>query len=140
MRKTKHSGQGHEDTGYSYVVIRRGPRPAATEHKAGRVGEVGKREMQKIAQKDKRMTELTVDGEHPPTVAAVSGTDDADTTSISQETGILGQSDIQMAASSEEMEEALRSEAYHWPRLVYPPLKKSGHIILDSCTAEGKWI
>jgi len=31
----------------------------------------------------------------------------------------------------------LRQEAYQWPRLVFRPMKKSGHIILDSCTAEG---
>lgn len=31
---------------------------------------------------------------------------------------------------------ALRNEAFHWPRLVFPPLKKSGHIIIDACTAE----
>lgn len=37
-----------------------------------------------------------------------------------------------------ELESALRLEAYSWPRLVFPPLKKSGHIILDSCTAEGE--
>jgi hypothetical protein len=37
----------------------------------------------------------------------------------------------------EEVHEALRVEAYRWPRLVFPPLKKSGHIILDGCTAEG---
>jgi hypothetical protein len=39
--------------------------------------------------------------------------------------------------SYEDLQEALRLEAYSWPRLVFPPLKKSGHIILDSCTAEG---
>lgn len=37
-----------------------------------------------------------------------------------------------------DIEEALRREAYRWPRLVFPPLKKSGHIIIDACTAEGK--
>jgi len=30
--------------------------------------------------------------------------------------------------------EALRMEAYEWPRIVYPPLKKSGHVIMDVCT------
>ena len=39
--------------------------------------------------------------------------------------------------SSAELEEQLRQEAYQWPRVVFSPLKKSGHIILDSCTAEG---
>lgn len=38
----------------------------------------------------------------------------------------------------EEIQDSLRSEAYHWPRLVFPPLKRSGHIVLDGCTAEGK--
>ncbi len=37
----------------------------------------------------------------------------------------------------EELQDQLRREAYQWPRLVFPPLKKSGHIILDACTAEG---
>ena len=41
------------------------------------------------------------------------------------------------AISLNELQDALRSEAYHWPRLVFPPLKKSGHIIMDGCTAEG---
>ncbi len=36
-----------------------------------------------------------------------------------------------------ELQEILRKEAYSWPRLVFPPLKRSGHIVLDSCTAEG---
>jgi ribosomal protein RSM22 (predicted rRNA methylase) len=35
------------------------------------------------------------------------------------------------------MEAALMSESYKWSRLVFPPLKRSGHIILDCCTAEG---
>ena len=39
--------------------------------------------------------------------------------------------------SSSDLEGALRSEAYGWPRLVFPPLKKSGHIIIDACTREG---
>jgi hypothetical protein len=36
-----------------------------------------------------------------------------------------------------ELQAQLRGEAYRWPRLVFPPLKKSGHVILDACTAEG---
>jgi ribosomal protein RSM22 (predicted rRNA methylase) len=51
--------------------------------------------------------------------------------------------DTEMISSSEPrsragLEEALRLEAYSWPRLIFPPLKKSGHIILDGCTAEGE--
>jgi len=36
-----------------------------------------------------------------------------------------------------DIEDSLRKHAYHWPRLVFPPLKRSGHIILDSCTSSG---
>jgi ribosomal protein RSM22 (predicted rRNA methylase) len=35
------------------------------------------------------------------------------------------------------LQHVFREEAFAWPRLVFPPLKKSGHIILDACTAEG---
>jgi len=40
--------------------------------------------------------------------------------------------------SPENIEGSLRKSAYHWPRLVFPPLKRSGHIILDSCTPNGR--
>lgn len=42
--------------------------------------------------------------------------------------------------SPSNLEEVLRSEAYGWPRLVFPPLKKSGHIIIDACTREGSYL
>lgn len=31
----------------------------------------------------------------------------------------------------------LREEAYYWPKIITPPLKRSKHVILDSCTPEG---
>lgn len=39
--------------------------------------------------------------------------------------------------SSPELLTILRRDAYHWPKLIVPPLKRAGHIILDSCTPEG---
>lgn len=38
---------------------------------------------------------------------------------------------------SRSLEEQMRSDSYRWPRLVFPPLKRSGHVIMDSCTYEG---
>ena len=38
---------GHEDIGYSYVVVRRGSKPITGDIKVGRVGAVGKRAMDK---------------------------------------------------------------------------------------------
>ncbi|KAG9122277.1 37S ribosomal protein S22 [Ceratobasidium sp. 392] len=34
-------------------------------------------------------------------------------------------------------ESAMRSAIGTWPRIVYPPMKRSGHVILDTCTREG---
>jgi ribosomal protein RSM22 (predicted rRNA methylase) len=44
--------------------------------------------------------------------------------------------DAQMAEA--EVEEHLRKEAYHWPRLVYPPIKRSGHVLMDTCHPSGE--
>ena len=41
--------------------------------------------------------------------------------------------------SKEDMQKELRAQAYQWPRLVYPPLKRSGHIIMDTCHPSGKF-
>ena len=130
MRKTKHAKLGHEDIGYSYVVIRRGARPAPADTKSGRVGEIGKRERGKIAQQTP-MVELTVDGEHSETDAAV-GVAAGPSTTAENATDVANVPD-----ADDKLEAALRTEAYHWPRLVFPPLKRSGHIILDGCTAQG---
>jgi ribosomal protein RSM22 (predicted rRNA methylase) len=36
------------------------------------------------------------------------------------------------------LEEDMRREAYQWPRLVYPPLKRSGHVVMDTCHPNGE--
>jgi hypothetical protein len=33
---------------------------------------------------------------------------------------------------------SLRREAYSWPRLVAPPIKRSGHVVMDVCSANGQ--
>lgn len=128
-RKTKHAKSGHEDVGYSYVVIRRGLRPQRPESKVGRIGDVGRREQEKFAEAHTSMMELSLDSDgesvehHPPVHSP------ADPEVPPSEPTVVG--------PSPDLEASLISEAYHWPRLVFPPLKRSGHIILDSCTSEG---
>jgi hypothetical protein len=127
MRLTKHSGVGHEDIEYSYVVVRRGPRPIPGPIMMGRIGEVGRRSIAQEASR-KPLRELTIHDEttveeFPPTTPPPTTTEVG--SSVEPE-------------SPENFEEALRLESFSWPRLVFPPLKRSGHIILDSCTAEGK--
>ncbi|KAI0830778.1 Rsm22-domain-containing protein [Trametes gibbosa] len=120
VRKTKHSGTGHENMQYSYVVIRRGPRPSLAATKVGRVGEVGRRELARKVD----LSILSLDGEHQEFPNTAFGDSPPE--------------DVVPQDSASDLSTALRQEAYSWPRLVFPPLKRSGHIILDGCTAEGQ--
>lgn len=90
LRRAKDVRAGHEDIGYTYVVIKRGQRP-------------------------------------------VLPTNENDALPKEHSTG--DESELISAADSEQR---IRLEAYNWPRLVFPPLKRSGHIILDACTMEGR--
>ncbi|THH04971.1 hypothetical protein EW145_g5134 [Phellinidium pouzarii] len=83
LRKTKHVRAGHEDIGYSYVVIKRGKRPSSTDRSLHAV--------------------ITAD--------------------------MLEQG---FAADANSVHR-IRLEAYSWPRLVFAPLKKSGHVVIDGC-------
>ena len=125
VRKTKHSGTGHEDLNYSYVVIRRGPRPPRATTKVGRFGDVGKRELAKLAEDATPMTSLSLAAENHDCTHPIHDHAPADELD-------------ENIFSGPELSAALRHEAYSWPRLVSPPIKRSGHIILDGCTPEGK--
>ena len=122
LQRTKHSGIGHEDVRYSYVVIRRGPRPNSVETNAGRIGGIGLRVLTK-ALENVPAKELHVEGQ----TSAVAP--------IPENLSL----DLNPVLTDFELREHLRKEAYQWPRLVFPPLKKSGHIILDACTSEGMY-
>ena len=37
-----------------------------------------------------------------------------------------------------QMMQSLREEAFSWPRLVAPPIKSSGHVIMDVCAQSGE--
>ncbi|KAH9081796.1 Rsm22-domain-containing protein [Lactarius deliciosus] len=124
VRLTKHSGVGHEDTGYSYVVIRRGPRPKIPDVKVGRLGEVGRRQIQKGAKLAPVELEL----------------DDAGSLATSQlaDAGVPPEEIAEQCAHGPaEIDSLLKAESFHWPRLVFPPLKKSGHVVMDVCAPSG---
>lgn len=128
MRRTKHSGVGHEDIGYSYVVIQRGPRPPfdSDSHEVGKTGPISDEE----AQKDARASALVL---YPDTHA---NEEHIRTQEENIQATEMGQQDTPDPPIN--IEGSLREHAYHWPRLVFPPLKRSGHIILDSCTPSGR--
>ncbi|KAF9531847.1 mitochondrial small ribosomal subunit Rsm22-domain-containing protein [Crepidotus variabilis] len=127
VQKTKHSGVGHEDIHYSYVVIRRGFRPDSPKTTVGRVGGVGRRVLEQ--EQSRAVKELALHAEDQPSVtASPSELDELDSELTSGTSSLF---DL-------ELQEKLRTEAYYWPRLVFPALKKNGHIILDVCANEGK--
>ncbi|TBU34443.1 Rsm22-domain-containing protein [Dichomitus squalens] len=136
VRKTKHSGTGHENMDYSYVVIRRGPRPAQTSAKAGRAGDIGLRELAKRAADSVPMNRLSL---------ASDLHDETELSHKEESSRILESSEasnesheLASAEVSAEVTSALRQEAYSWPRLIFPPIKRSGHVILDVCHPQGQ--
>ena len=127
VRHTKHSGVGHEDIGYSYVVIRRGPRPSIPDVKVGRLGDVGRRQKQ-LEEAKRPPVELELDDGSPQissTHVIASPQSEKTMDSHDRDPG--------------EIEDLMKAEAFHWPRLVLPPLKKSGHVVMDVCGASGMW-
>ncbi|EIN14400.1 Rsm22-domain-containing protein [Punctularia strigosozonata HHB-11173 SS5] len=136
VRKTKHSGTGHEDVGYSYVVVRRGVRPGfgAHEPKRGRLGLVGKRALQSDLARLQQMqpAELIVDSDNSHIRTRAS--EDSDRLAAIRDVSEA----LETEDFAEDIASALRREAYNWPRLIFPPLKRSGHIIIDACTPQGK--
>ena len=42
-------------------------------------------------------------------------------------------------ADHEELER-LKQESYHWRRIIYNPMKGSGHITMDTCTPKGECV
>ena len=133
IRRTKHSGAGHENMDYSYVVIRRGPRPTHITDKVGRVGGVGMREFAKQIEDSTPMAHLSLDVDHPEL------TEQADRErASSHELELSDATEDDYGLIPAEVTSALRQEAYGWPRLVFPPIKRSGHIILDVCHPEGE--
>jgi len=125
VRHTKHSGIGHEDIGYSYVVVRRGPRPSIPDVKVGRLGDVGMKQKQ-LEETKRPPIELELDDSSPQTSST-----HVIASTHSEKTMELHYRD------PAEIENLMTAEAFHWPRLVQPPLKKSGHVIMDVCDPSG---
>lgn len=121
LRRTKHSTNGEEDSKFSYVVFRRGARPASSHHpnphtltKLGPMSEVSSKLPIFTKQPEEVLDERPVFDRMPVTASPAV---------IEDET-----------AATEEM----RQEAFSWPRIVAPPMKRSGHVVFDVCAPSGQ--
>ena len=142
---------GYEDMQFSYVVIQRGARPERVDTNVGRIGEVGKRAI-KFSKTPIKELEVHVEGVESalPSPTEIPDVADPDHGLSSSEAHVEGVesplpspteipdvADPDHGLSSSEIEAQLRIEAYQWPRLVFPPMKRGGHVILDACTVDG---
>ncbi|ORY31016.1 ketopantoate hydroxymethyltransferase-domain-containing protein [Naematelia encephala] len=135
-RKTKHSKKGEEDKRYTYLVIARGERPVTTAlgmeqyFSAGRMGGVAKDVIQRdIMKREGKSVIQEIHGEEMTHYEAVPLHElEAPPQTTAEATTIPAQSKVL---------EHLRLEAASWPRLVAPPMKRSGHVVMDTCHPDG---
>ncbi|CAK9780945.1 hypothetical protein CC85DRAFT_327441 [Cutaneotrichosporon oleaginosum] len=128
-RKTKHAKRGEEDVSYSYLIVSRGKRPEAPSGLAegiGRFGAVGREAAARALAKATGRTEIRqVEGSESGEMEVVE---------IAHDVALPPVED------PAETENALKAEAYSWPRLVAPPLKRSGFVVMDACMPEEKLV
>ncbi|KAK4684645.1 3-methyl-2-oxobutanoate hydroxymethyltransferase, partial [Tremellales sp. Uapishka_1] len=129
LRKTKHSGRGEEEVGYCYLVVAKGERPSLRSDSGllenGRLGGVGREEIERLSRRDSGKTELReVEGGEFEMINL--GSLDA---VYAEPSGVV-EDDVLVAD--------MRQEAYSWPRLVAAPMKRSGHVVMDACTPSGQ--
>jgi hypothetical protein len=139
LRRTKHHKKGEEDKGYTYLVIARGERPISEGMLGtGLVGGVGKAAVRREMARNEGRSILQ------EIVGSESGATEFEPIPIAQSDagGHEARSeDGQLSGSpyfAEVDVEGLRLESYEWPRIVAPPLKKAGHVILDVCHSDGE--
>lgn len=126
-RKTKHAKRGEEDVSYSYLIVSRGERPEGPTGLAtgmGRFGAVGREAAARALAKATGKTEIR----------EVEGGDGGELEVVE----IAHDITLPPAEDPVEMEQALKAESYQWPRLVAPPLKRSGFVVMDVCMPEEK--
>jgi len=92
------------------------------------VGGVGKEVLEKEAGKREGKSELReVEG----------GGGDFEMVSLSDLSGHAPGIMTEVGKTEEAVDGELRMEAYTWPRVVAPPMKRAGHVILDTCFPDG---
>ncbi|WVO16516.1 3-methyl-2-oxobutanoate hydroxymethyltransferase [Cryptococcus depauperatus] len=142
LRKTKHSTRGEEEKGYCYLVIAKGARPtielfgttdveiSRTEDliAAGRMGKVGREAAEKaLFKSQERSTIQEVEG--PEKILEVIHLHGSQSDSSLEE--------ALLQVDKKVLENSLKREAYSWPRLVAPPMKRKGHVTMDACCSDG---
>ncbi|KAF9113211.1 37S ribosomal protein S22 [Mortierella sp. AM989] len=114
-RKTKHSKENFEDSKYTYVVLRKGARPVFTQPSPP-VPVVEESSQPQSLELNSESTE-SEDG---------SSTKRKKYKKLPPPPPVTYNSPEEMLAAS-----------HAWSRIVVPPLKKDGHVVMDTCAANG---
>ena len=140
LRRTKHAGKGHEDIKYSYVVIRRGDRPGTLEGAVVNAA-LAKEKAPKVSRREKRR-------ERAALREVASSVEGQASDEITLEFDFLSvPSTLAVDEASLRFDslppatldpDTTRLQSFYWPRIIASPMKRSGHVVLDTCTKEGK--
>ncbi|KAG0338372.1 37S ribosomal protein S22 [Podila humilis] len=103
-KKTKHSKENFEDAKYTYVVLRKGPRPT-----------------QSSTQPNIATTVLTPEKEEDTPVKS----------------GKKHKKQPPPPPVTYDNFEDMFNASHSWSRIVVPPIKKDGHVVMDTCGQEG---
>ncbi|KAG9321711.1 hypothetical protein KVV02_006625 [Mortierella alpina] len=112
LRKTKHSKENFEDAKYTYVILRKGARPVFT---------------------PPALTKPTEQSQEP--VEANTSTNTGDSDNSSQKKRFKKQPPPPPVTY--ENAEDMFAASHAWSRIVVPPLKKDGHVVIDTCGTSG---
>ncbi|KAF9931891.1 37S ribosomal protein S22 [Linnemannia zychae] len=104
-RKTKHSKENFEDAKYTYVVLRKGPRPVFTPAPPTPVSGLEAEVLPEDSATDPNIKKKRTKKPPPPPPVTYDNPED------------------------------MQAASYGWSRIVVPPLKKDGHVVIDTCAS-----
>lgn len=145
LKKTKHSKIPYENSYYSYVVIKKGKRPSKPQEFVKAAPPPSIEVAEETLQEDEQVSvgrEASNSGLELVYPDQLNEEERArlpnagDTLSLETE---RQQVERKYRAEQEDMElqEHIRQSSYHWRRIIYSPMKASGHVTMDACTPTG---
>ena len=130
MRATTQQHRGDAATSYCYLIVQRGPRPSLDASAAAWAPRVPEPLQPHVPRSVQRLAESARIG----VLDALRSGRERDTNETPDATDACT-SALEHAGIDEHR--VMQTDAYTWPRLLRPPLKKGGHVTMDACCAPG---
>lgn len=130
MRATTQQHRGDAATSYCYLIVQRGHRPSVDASTAAWTPSVPVDLQPHVPRSVQRLAASARTGvlDHLRSGRVLDADETTDATNACT-------SALQEAGVDEHR--VMQTEAYAWPRLIRPPLKKGGHVTMDACCASG---